>query len=143
MPKLRKVFLQTREGGRLTMKTRQQYVKPYEEDLEEYVESVEDACKALGYQSIDDAYENTTNNQLLAYIDGIYEFEKQLIRAHRRYDKILERLASKNKLIAEEVLKMKRRDEYIKAYLEEANRNYDELIDELVKKYKTDVEEEA
>lgn len=81
------------------MKTREQYIKPYLEDLEDYVESVEKACKAFGYKNIDDAYQNSMNDWLLGYIDGIYEYEKQLIRAHKKYDRILEKLASKNKVV--------------------------------------------
>jgi hypothetical protein len=85
------------------MKTREEYVKPYKEELEQFVKHVADVCRDMGYSSVDDAYQNTRNDWLLAYIDGIYEYEKQLIRAHKRYDRILEKLASKKKLIAEEV----------------------------------------
>jgi len=37
---------------------------------------------------------------------------------------------------------MKRRDEYIRPFIDEANRIYDQMLDELVNKYKTDDEEE-
>lgn len=146
------------------MKSREEYVRPYQVELEEYVQYIADVCQAAGYSSIDDAYDSILNKPvsdeeptpfngwqtaedyyIMSLIDGIYDYEKQFYRAHKRYDRIIERLANRNKynpVVAEEILKMKRRDERVKAYLEEVNRRHDAMIDELVSKYKTDVEEE-
>lgn len=103
------------------MKTRYEYVREYLNDYEEYIDYVADVCRDAGYSSIDDAYVAISNRSasdedatpfngyktaedywIMTLIDGIYEYEKSLIRAHKKYDEILEKLASKNKLIAEE-----------------------------------------
>lgn len=128
------------------MKTREEYVRPYQVELEQFVEHVHDICQAAGYTSIDDAYESILKHPIseenayqfngwnsaedywiMSFIDGIYEYEKQFYRAHKRYDQIIERLASKpkfknNPFVAEELLEMKERDERVRALLEEERR---------------------
>lgn len=102
------------------MKTRFEYIRQYLNNYEEYIDYVASVCRDAGYSSIDDAYVAISNRSasdedvgpfngyktaedywIMTLIEGIYEYEKQLIRAHKRYDRILERLASKNKASAE------------------------------------------
>jgi len=146
------------------MKTRYEYIRQYLNDYDDYIDYVADVCREAGYSSIDDAYVAISNRcdeeptpfngyktaedyWVMTLIEGIYDYEKQLIRAHKRYDRILEKLARKKKLIAknkiltDELFEMKRRDERFRARLEEANSRLDEMIDELVSTYKTDDEE--
>jgi hypothetical protein len=147
------------------MKTRYEYVRQYLNDYDDYIDYVADVCREAGYSSIDDAYVAISNRcdeeptpfngyktaedyWVMTLIEGIYDYEKQLIKAHKRYDRILEKLTSKknlinNKVLADELFEMKRRDERFRARLEEASRRHDEMIDELVSKYKTDDVEEA
>ena len=103
------------------MKTRFEYVRQYHNDYEEYIDYVASVCRDAGYNSIDDAYDSILNKPvsdeeptpfngwetaedyyIMSLIDGIYDFEKQFYRAHRRYDRILEKLACRKKQIAEE-----------------------------------------
>jgi hypothetical protein len=103
------------------MKSRFEYIREYLTDYEDFIDYVADVCRDAGYSSIDDAYVAISNRSandedvgsfngyetaedywIMTLIEGIYEYEKQLIRAHKRYDRILEKLASKNKEIAEE-----------------------------------------
>lgn len=145
------------------MKARYEYVRQYLNDYDDYIDYVADVCREAGYSSIDDAYVAISNRcdeeptpfngyktaedyWVMTLIEGIYDYEKQLIKAHKRYDRILEKLASKknlinNKVLADELFEMKRRDERFRARLEEANGRFDEMLDELVSKYKTDDEE--
>lgn len=145
------------------MKTRYEYVRQYLNDYDDYIDYVADVCREAGYSSIDDAYVAISNRcdeeptpfngyktaedyWVMTLIEGIYDYEKQLIKAHKKYDRILEKLASKknlinNKVLADELFEMKRRDERFRARLEEANGRFDEMLDELVIKYKTDDEE--
>ena len=125
------------------MKTREEYVKPYQREFEDFIEYATNVCRDAGYNSIDEAYItimnqpaasdedvdsfngwNTADQYWIARLtQGIYEYEKPLIKAHKRYDRIIERLASKNKynpVVAEELLEMKRREERVRRYLEEA-----------------------
>ena len=101
------------------MKTREEYVKPYQREFEDFIEYATNVCRDAGYNSIDEAYTtimnqpaasdegvgsfngwNTADQYWIARLtQGIYEYEKPLIKAHRRYDRILEKLASKNKLV--------------------------------------------
>jgi hypothetical protein len=142
------------------MKSREEYVRPYQVDLEQFIEHVADVCREAGYSSIDDAYESILSHPIseenayqfngwnseedywiMSMIDGIYEYEKEFYRAHKHYDRIIERLVSKHKyipVVAEELIEMKRRDERARRYLEEANSRLDEKLDELVSKYKSD-----
>jgi len=96
------------------MKSRFEYIRQYIIDYDEYIEYVADVCRDAGYSSIDDAYVAISNRcdedvgsfngyktaedyWIMTLIDGIYEYEKQLVRAYKRYDRILEKLANKNK----------------------------------------------
>jgi len=96
------------------MKSRYEYVREYFNDYDDYIDYVADVCRDAGYSSIDDAYVAISNRYdedvgsfngymtaedywIMTLIDGIYDYEKRLIRAHKRYDRILEKLANKNK----------------------------------------------
>ena len=99
------------------MKTRYEYIRQYLIDYEDYIDYIAGVCRDAGYSSIDEAFESIMKHSIsdenaylfngwnseedywiMTLIEGIYEYEKQLIRAYKRYDEILEKLAEKKKL---------------------------------------------
>ncbi|KKH15666.1 hypothetical protein [Methanosarcina mazei] len=102
------------------MKTREEYTKTYLDDLENFVKIVDNECKEAGYKTINEAYETILNKPSLCHeitdnyngynseedyalinlIEGIYEYEKPLFKAHCRYDRILEKLVISGKIVA-------------------------------------------
>lgn len=107
-------------SGGLIVKTREEYTKTYLNDLENFVKIVDNACKEAGYKTISEAYETISNKPSLCHeitnnyngynseedfilmnlIEGIYEYEKPLFKAHSRYDRILEKLIINDKIVA-------------------------------------------